>query len=181
MELKKIKKISVIGLFLLSFLTHSLYNWLPNGLFSIFFPVNESIWEHMKMLYTTILLYSIIEYFLLKRFHIEFHNYLLSIFVSAICSIIIYLGLFLPFYYHGFHHMLFYLLIMFITYIICSYISYVIMIQKKVSYQSIISIIAIIIVYIIFGYLTYYPLKNDLFLDTEEEKYGLHDYIIMNK
>ena len=47
------KKIKIIGFFImmcLSFLSHFMYEWCDNFLFSIFFPVNESIWEHMKLL-----------------------------------------------------------------------------------------------------------------------------------
>ena len=67
---------------------------------------------------------------------------------------------------------------MFITYIICCCISYYILKFKEIKYQNIISIIFIIIIYIIFGYLTYNPLKNDMFFDTEEAKYGINEYIL---
>ena len=50
MDLKKVKIVSIFGMFIFCFLTHFLYNFFPNTLFSIFFPVNESIWEHMKMM-----------------------------------------------------------------------------------------------------------------------------------
>ena len=82
--------------FALCFLTHFFYSWFPNTLFSIFFPVNESIWEHMKMLYTTILLNGIIEYFLLKKFNVENKNFLLLLFIKSIMIIPIYLIIFLP-------------------------------------------------------------------------------------
>ena len=65
MNLKKIKIINVIGTFLLCFLIHEAYSIFPNTLFSIFFPVNESIWEHMKMLFTAILVFGLIEYLML--------------------------------------------------------------------------------------------------------------------
>ena len=68
MNLKKIKVVAVLGIFILSFLSHFAYDLFPNIIFSFIFPVNESIWEHMKLLSTTILLYGIIEYFLLKIF-----------------------------------------------------------------------------------------------------------------
>ena len=63
MDLKKIKIVSIFGMFILCFLTHFLYNFFPNTLFSIFFPVNESIWEHMKMMTSSILIWSILEVF----------------------------------------------------------------------------------------------------------------------
>ena len=76
MNLKKMIFVNTIITFLLCFLTHFLYEWFPNPVFSIFFPVNESIWEHMKMLYTTFLIYSIIEYFIMKKFAIKHNNFL---------------------------------------------------------------------------------------------------------
>ena len=91
MKFIKLKIIDTIAIFLLCFLTHNLYKWLPNSLFSIFFPVNESIWEHMKMLFTTILIWGIIDYFFIKN-----HKVIVSSFISAIISIPIYLTLFLP-------------------------------------------------------------------------------------
>ncbi len=178
MKLSTIKKISVFGLFGMSFLTHFIYNIFPNSLFAIFFPVNESIWEHMKLLSTTILLYGIIEYFLLKHYNIKVNNFLFSLFIMSVISIPIYLIIFLPFYYKGINSMFFYLLVMSITYIICCCISYYILKFKEIKYQNIISIIFIIIIYIIFGYLTYNPLKNDMFFDTEEAKYGINEYIL---
>lgn len=178
MKLLSLKKWSILLLFGLSFLTHFLYEWFPNNLFAIFFPVNESIWEHMKMLYTTIILYGGIEYFILRKLNLSVHNYLFSVFVSAICSIPIYLILFLPFYQKGFHQMIFYFIIMLITYAICSCISYYIMTRKQMKYQSYISVGFIIFGFIILGYLTYHPLKNSLFFDPQEEKYGLYDYTI---
>lgn len=178
MTLKRIKIISIIGTFLLCFLTHFIYNLFPNTLFSIFFPVNESIWEHMKMFFTTILLFSVIEYFLIKENNIKVNNFIFSKFIEAIISIPIYLVIFLPFYYRFGEKMIAIFIIMLITFIIIEFIGYKIMDYKQINNSSIIAIILIIISYIIFGYLTYNPIKNHLFLDTEEEKYGINDYNI---
>ena len=60
MNLKVIKILSVFGIFLLSFITHNGYDIFPNTLTSFFFPVNESIFEHMKMIYTDYIIWSII-------------------------------------------------------------------------------------------------------------------------
>jgi hypothetical protein len=178
MNLKKIKIISVIGTFMLCFLTHFLYDIFPNSLFSIFFPVNESIWEHMKMLFTSILIFGIIEYFLLNKFKIKVNNYLFSLFLKAFLSIPIYLVMFLPFYYKFGEKMIVIFIMMIITFIIIEIISIKILEFKQIKYLNIISIILIIISYIIFGYLTYHPFKTHLFLDTENEKYGINDYNI---
>lgn len=178
MNLKKIKIISVIGTFLLCFLTHFLYDIFPNSLFSIFFPVNESIWEHMKMLFTTILLFSIIEYFLIIRFNIKVNNYILSKFFEALLSIPIYLLLFLPLYYKFGEVMFISISLMLIVIIIAAFINYKLISLKEFKSSNIIGIILIIITYIVFGYLTYKPIKTNLFFDTENEKYGINIYNI---
>ena len=181
MTLAIIKKISVFFLFGLSFLVHFMYSIFPNDFFIVFFPVNESIWEHMKIIYTTILIYGGLEYFIIRYFKIPIHNYLFSLFVTSFIGIPIYLILFFPFFTRGFHNLSIHLIILFVTYIICSYISYFILTKKNILYHDWICIFFIIIGYIIFGYLTYHPLKNDLFFDPKAEKYGIHDYIIMNE
>lgn len=178
MSLTKIKLISIIGTFLICFIVHFAYTVLPNPLFSIFFPVNESIWEHMKMLFTGILLFSLIEYYLLKKYNIKFNNFKFSIFIKALVSIPIYLLMFLPFYYRFGEKMIVIFIMMLITFSIVEYISYFILKSKEFRYINLISIFLIIISYIIFGYLTYNPIKNHLFLDTSKEKYGINDYNI---
>ena len=43
---------------------HFVYNWTgKNRIAAIFSPVNESTWEHLKLLFVPMLLYSIVEYF----------------------------------------------------------------------------------------------------------------------
>lgn len=176
--MKKIILTNTIITFLLCFLTHFLYDWFPNPLFSLFFPVNESIWEHMKMIYTTILLYGILEYFILKKFKFNPSNYLLSIFLKSIFAIPIYLVIFLPLYYNIGENMLITFIILFLTILIVNYIGYKIQINKEISKQKLISVTGIVIIYIIMGILTYKTPHNVLFFDTLEEKYGINDYII---
>lgn len=172
MNLKKIKIFSVFGTFILAFLTHFLYDWFPNPIFSIFLPVNESIWEHMKMLFTTILLYEIIEFIILKVKKIETNNFLFASFISAIISIPIYLIIFLPIYYRFGENMIIIFIIMFITILISQIINYKLLIKEELGFKYF-SIILIIISYIIFGLLTYYPPQTHLFYDTENEIYGI--------
>ena len=169
--------INIIITFILSFLCHFLYEWLPNPVFAIFFPVNESIWEHMKMLHTTILLNGIIEYLLLKKYNIIHNNLFLTIYLKSIISIPIYLIMFLPIYYNIGENMFIAITIMLITIIIVNIIGYKLLKLEEIKYQNIISIILIIITYIIMTILTFNPPHTHLFLDTKEEKYGINDYL----
>jgi len=179
MNIKKLKIIMLFVTFFLAFPFLFVYDKLPNFIFSIFFPVNESIWEHMKLLYTTIIFSGIIEYIIIKRKHIEVNNFLLSIFISALLSIPIYLLMFLPIYYRIGENFIVAITIMFITIAISEIISYYILKTDNIRYSNIISLLFIILSYIIFGYLTYNPIEIPLFFDPMEEKYGINHFILL--
>lgn len=172
MSLKRSRIIAVIGTFILSFVVHFGYNILPNAVTSIFFPVNESVWEHMKMLYTTILLYGVIDYFLMKKYDISHNNFFLNLFVISYTSIIVYLAIFLPIYYKIGENMIVSISVMLITYIIIYIMSYYILRMKNKGLNYL-WILFIIFGYIVLGYLTYNPIKSQLFFDTRDEIYGI--------
>lgn len=178
MTLKKIKIIDVLLIFVLCFLTHFLYSWFPNTLFSIFFPVNESIWEHMKMLFTTIILIALFDFFAFKKWNIQTSNFLTSNFISALTSIPIFLTIYIPFYKSFGENMILNLTTLFIVIVISQIISYYILQTKNIKHLGYQSFIGIIMCYIIFGILTYYPPKNDLFFDQQDNKYGLNHYVV---
>lgn len=172
MSLKKSRIIAVIGSFILGFIIHFAYQVFPNFIFSIIFPVNESVWEHMKILYSSILIYGIIDYFIGKKFNIQYNNFLFNLFFCSFISIFIYLGLFLPIYYKIGESMFLSISILLITYIIVYIISYYILKSDHFNYNYV-WIILIVLGYIVFGYLTYNPIKNQLFFDTHDEIYGI--------
>ena len=171
--MKKIKIISVFVVFILSFISHFMYNILPNSIFSIIFPVNESIWEHMKLIATPVLIFSIFEYIIYRKKDIDYNNFILSYAISIIIGIIFYLIIYLPIHYIFGHSLLVAIIILFMTFILVEYISYYIMSYKKIKYGNIIGFIIIILLYIIFGYLTYNPPLIDLFYDTNKDIYGI--------
>ena len=176
MSLKKIKFISVIGIFILAFIFHNLYELIPNTITAIFFPVNESIWEHQKLIFTSVIFYGIIDYVILQKFKIKYNNYWLSLFISAVCIIPIFLLIYLPFYYKIGPKMFLNIGVMLISIIISQIISYYILKEKSYDKCNLFSLILIIISYIVFAYFTYNPIKNELFFDTRDEKYGINNY-----
>ena len=110
MKLLKEKILSVFIIFMICFLAHFMYTWFPNFLFSIFFPVNESIWEHLKMLFTSIIIYGFFEYIFLKK-----KNYLVNLFLTSSLSIPIFLALYLPIYHFTGSNMILNFLVLFVT------------------------------------------------------------------
>ena len=177
MSLKAIKIIGFFVIFLLCFPFHFLYDWLPNSLFSIFFPVNESIWEHMKLIYTSFIFYGIFDYLLFKKNKIDFNNFLIQLFLIPIIAIFIYLIIFIPIYKMIGENMIISIGLLAIVILIEQILSYFILQYKTIKYQNIIGIIGNILVYIIFGYLTYNPIENYIFYDTVKDKYGINLYI----
>ena len=154
-------------IFIISSICHFIYNIFPNTFFSIFFPVNESIWEHLKLLFTSSIIFSIINY---KRINNIFSITL----IRSVLLIIILLILFLPVYYLFGENIIFTLIILFITILITEFIISKISNKKLIKSLNFISIFLIIISYFIFGYLTYNPPKLDLFRDPTNNSYGLN-------
>ena len=142
-SLKKVKIISSIGIFLLCFLFHFIYEWIPNTVTSIFFPVNESIWEHMKLLFSSVIFYGIIDYLILQKFYIKYKNFFTSLFMSALLIIPIYLIMFLPVYYKIGNRMIITILLMFLSIILSQVISYYILKDRYYYRSSLLSLIYI--------------------------------------
>lgn len=179
MNLKQTRILAVFGIFLLNFLFHFAYEIFPNTLFSIFFPVNESIFEHQKMIFSSFMFYAIIDYFILKKNNISRHNFLLSTVASAFSAIAIFLIIWLPIFYKTGESMIITIIVLCIAIAISQIISYFILKwNKEIYYSSYISLIVITITYIILAYLTYYPPKTEFFFDPLEEKYGINTYTI---
>lgn len=177
MSLKIVKTLGLFLIFLLCFPLHFIYDFLPNTLFSIFVPVNESIWEHMKLIFTSYVFYGIFDYLLLKKNKISFNNFLLQLFLIPIVGIILYLLIFIPIYNNFGENMLISIGLLFLVIIFEQVLSYYFLRFKEIKYQNIIGIVGIIITYIIFGYLTYNPVENYIFFDISNSKYGINIYV----
>lgn len=178
MNLKCSKIIAVIGIFMLSFVAHFMYDLFPCVLVSFFFPVNESIWEHMKILYTSTLIYGIIDYIILRFNNIKFNNFSFQLFFTSFISIVIYLGIYLPIYHLIGEVLWVSILLMFIVYSISQYMSYLILNSKVYYYLNYISIPLIITIYILFIILTFNPPNTFLFYDSLNKYYGIKKTIV---
>ncbi len=158
-----------IIVFVISSLIHSFYEMLPNGVTLIFFPVNESIWEHMKMIFSSYVLFTIGKTILFNK-----KTILLDI-LTAYTNIIVFLILYLPIYYIFKENMIVTLSIYFISIVISFIIRFIVKKKLKVSEKiDNLSFILIIVTYILFTYLTYYPINADIFIDHVNKKIGVY-------
>lgn len=177
MTIKKLKFISAISIFLISFFTHFGYDIFPNFITSLFFPVNESIFEHMKMINMSYIIYALIELIIIKLTNLDIKNFKASICLTLIFNIVIFLIIYLPIYYIFGYNIIITISLYFISIILSSIFSYKILTSSKNYYIfNKYSILIIIFITFTFSYLTYYPIKNSLFIDYANKKLGLNNY-----
>lgn len=86
MSLKK----NIIAFFIISILGtvfHFAYSWSGNNtLAGLFFPVNESTWEHLKLIFFPTILYSVFEYLKLDN---KPKNYIPATVISILFAMLI--------------------------------------------------------------------------------------------
>ncbi len=72
----------VIGI--IGAVSHFVYGWSgENAFVGLFFPVNESIWEHLKLIFFPAGIYFLIEYFLMEE---NQENYIFASIKSIFCG-----------------------------------------------------------------------------------------------
>lgn len=170
MNKKKFIIFSTITIFILNVISHFVYNIFPNFITSLFFPVNESIIEHMKMIYTSYLLFNIILYLIKKK---NLNNYPLNFLITSIFNIVLLLTIYLPIFNIFGENFIFTIILLLITIFISNFISYKILTSDTNNKLNIISIIISVLVFIIFMYFTYYPPEYYLWYDYESKTYGI--------
>lgn len=172
MNIKKLKIIGTIIALALPFLLHFLYKLIPNFITSIFLPVNESIWEHMKILFGSIIISGVIQKIIVLKKKLDFNNICFSNFIGAISSIPIFLIIFLPIYIIIGENFPITIFIMFITIVLAEIIANKIMNKDNLGLENI-TIILVAIVYVIFTILSYYPIKSGIFIDPISKTCGI--------
>lgn len=172
MSLKNLKILGVIIAFILCFFFHFLYEEFPSFITSIIAPVNESIFEHMKILFSSILISGVIQKIIVKIKHLPYKNICISNVIVAFLSIFIFLIMFLPIYILIGKNLPITIILMFITIVISEIISVKIIRMKDLRLENA-AILLTIIIYVIFGIFTYNPPKNELFKDPLDNSYGI--------
>lgn len=174
MKKKIIQIISILFIFLIGFIIHNLYEWCPNIVTLILSPVNESVFEHMKMIYTSYIIWIIVKYFILKKYNIKENNFLLKELLTFLFNIALFLTIYWPIYSKFGENMLVTLTIYLVTIIISQILNYFIEFKKDSNVLNIISLIVIFLIYAFTTYLTYNPPICKLFLDPTNNSYGLN-------
>ena len=172
-EKKKFILINSVLIFLLGFLVHNIYSWFPSFL-TVIFPVNESLYEHIKLIFVSPIIIGLIWYFVFYKKK-KYNNYFFSLYLSIMANIVIFYAMFLPFYYRFGESMIATFIIYFISILISQFLNYYILTKTKNSnLLNIIGIVLLITNYLILIYFTYNPLRIDFFFDPNNEVYGIY-------
>ena len=162
---------SIIFTFILGTLLHFTYDLSnQNQIVAIFSSVNESVWEHLKLLYFPMLITTIIGYFYLDK---KVPNFICSKTVGIITSMLFTIIFFYT--YTGIlgKNIAFIdILSFFMATILGEFVSYI-LIVNKFKCNNKIAIIVLVIIFASFAIFTYFTPNIGLFKDPLTGKYGI--------
>ena len=153
----------------LTFISHFMYDFFPNNIIASFFPINESIWEHMKLFVTPAIITFAFEMIYMKIKKICIQNNYLSLLIEIMSSTGLFLTIFLPYYYRFPHNLFITLIMMFISIIIAKYLGFIVVSEKNELIPNIIAIPIILIIVIMNIIFTFNPPNNGLFIDSTKK------------
>jgi len=171
--MKKINRIFIqsICIFLIASIAHFVYSIFPYDFIGVFFPVNESLFEHLKMIYTSFFIFYFLLFVLKKP--LGYQNIFFSMLINSITTIILFDIIYIPIYYRYGENLLLTFIILFVSIFVTQYLYFFILLKKDYKKLEILSIIIISLIFIILGYLTFEPLPYDFFYDPISEGYGI--------
>lgn len=167
----KFQIFSTIFVLIAGVLLHFAYEWSGNNTFlSLFSAVNESTWEHLKLIFFPMLITLIVGYFILKN---DFPNYIcaktIGIIISMLFTIVFfytYTGII------GTNYDFLNIAIFFIVVIIGEYITYRLTFNNFACNRYIYTIILILLTFA-FLIFTFNPPKINLFKSPIDNSYGI--------
>ena len=159
---------SVIFIFSVGALLHMIYDFTnENPIVALFAPVNESIWEHTKMVVLPSFIWYMGAYFIIKRFNKQMASMYLGCGLAAMIISIIFIPLLYYFYTgaFGIQSMIIDILILLAAAALGALFSLFLFKYQKKIVNAYITISIFIIIFIIYGYFTLYPPGIPLFDD----------------
>lgn len=171
---KKLYIFGAVFVIVVGTLWHFIYEWSGNNFWvGLIAPVNESVWEHMKLVFFPMLIFGLVEYFYLKKIA---KNFFFSLFIKQIFAIIFIIVVF--YLYNAYTHqsILAIDISSFVVAVILGEFIFYKLISKKLGakYEQLAKL-AIIILFVFFLYATVSPPHTNLFQDPVSDGYGLNN------
>ncbi len=165
--MKHLKRSVIIGILFVMItgsLAHFLYHWSgEHSIVGLFTPVNESIWEHMKLLFFPMLLYSLFMMVIWKEQY--------PCIVSSLCFGIVVGTLLIPFFYYTYSSLLgrdlflFDISLFVISILISFWLSYKLSLSCRLKPYTHLLIGLVGILFLCFLLFTYHPPNQKIFED----------------
>ncbi|HRI05932.1 MAG TPA: DUF6512 family protein [Candidatus Dojkabacteria bacterium] len=164
--------IGVFVIFILGSLFHFLYKYGGKKIWmAIISPVNESIWEHLKIAFYPFLIYAVFELFLLD---LSLESFIWAKTVGVVVLIVAILLIEVIYPRFTKKNILFIdLIVFFLTIALAQYVGYMIFINTLLVPPISISLSILLSIAMIIAYVTFYPPKRPLFRDSLTGKYGI--------
>ena len=181
MEKSRVKNLSIWGAvfaIILGSLIHFFYGWSGNNtIVGLFAPINESPWEHMKLVFTPFVLFAFIDYFYLRAIT---KNYCFALLKEVGVAIAFILAVFYLYTSFAGHSILAVDISSFVIGIVLAkWLGYKILIGEYKSWEftglNTISAILLALVAAFFVYVTFNPPHTNLFLDETTSTYGIYE------
>ena len=169
-KIRNFQIFSVIFICILGPLLHFTYNFFYGNMFiASFSAINESVWEHLKLLFFPMFLTTIIGYFYISKNN---HNFLCSKTISILFSI-----LFVIIFFYSYTSIIKTNIIIdissfFVAVILGEYLAYKLITSNFIC-NNIIAIVILIILLICFIFFTYFTPNLEIFRDPVSNQYGI--------
>lgn len=160
-RVKNFQIVSIIFVWIAGTLLHFTHDWFPDSVvFSIISAVNESTWEHLKLVFFPMLFMTIVGYFYNK----DIKNFLYAKFVS----ILIAMSFIVVFFYTytgviGRNFAVLDIGSFFVAVVLGEFYAYRIMISNKSKINSAVAVSILVAILLCFAIFTYYPPSIGLF------------------
>ncbi|MBY9005644.1 MAG: hypothetical protein KGD63_02700 [Candidatus Lokiarchaeota archaeon] len=166
--------IAIIFIIFLGSASHFFFEWSGSLIYiGLFSPVNESVWEHLKLTYWPLIIFCLIEY---KFISSKSNNYFFAKLSGAILMNLIIISVFYSYTSIIGEELLIVDILSFIIAVIFGqFLIYKLMTIPEINrqYIQVISLIFLVIYGLVFIIFTFFPLELPIFLDSISGKYGI--------
>jgi hypothetical protein len=164
--------INTIIIFMISVLIYGTYHYLPLIPTAIFFPLNDSLWEGLKLVFTSYMIFII---FKLLFFRKTDRNIILNYLISAIINMIILLIVFIPFHFTYMNRFIFVIIFYLLSIFLSTYIVLKLKLDKKIiiNKYNFVILTTIFGIYLILDLFTFIPINYKIFISGNNTK-GIH-------
>jgi hypothetical protein len=151
---------------------HYVYDWSGrNSVAAVVGPVNESVWEHLKLGYWALILFSSFEF---KLFDRKVNNFFLAKLVGVVLLNLTILTIYYTYSALTPHNIIWLDISSYIIgVIICQWVAYRLYFTSEFVILKLPSLLLFVAIGVLFGYFTFHPPHKEIFKDERNGTYGV--------